>query len=1032
MLTRSRSLPLALLVVALPLCADLFTTAARRAPQAAPAAARVAAKPSASPTATPSASPTAQPTPSPTPSEPLVIRVGVVNFNGSESSYAEHDRVLSEMAKGEANPKISFRLVDGTYDDVLAWYQNGLLDVAVLSPGIVAQLLSKPEWKKQLQDNYIASEALKPVRANNIFASKQRRAERGEQFLYGAAVVVGKDAPVNTYEDLVREAEQDNVKMLYVHPLSVSGHILPRYVIEKELKIKNAENLGVEWTYDHGYSLRLLNEPDPDDTRIKVAVVMDDAKAPGDAEGAGFNYGDYYKKVEFPGLDNPDKLIPQDIVVLHPNFSEHRETVKRLFLKSGLGKTYRERKGWVDEYARVEGWLSALALPLNEMAQQYLSLEQIIGKIRYMKTARPEQTRLALVLSGGGAKCAYQLGVIQALEEELAVHEKPGGKRDVDIDLVVGTSGGAINALSVGLGITESDEGVTKLKETWEGFTQRSFFTPWGWFQPLLGTTLGLLQAIAAILAVRLFAREKINWQRRVGLISVILIALGLLLWYAGWRTVAMIPLITLPILLASRLFNNPSKNWWRHAGWAMIALGVVEMTVALTQWTPWERMKYVAAALLAAAQLVVIVVAARIYHSNQEDSDSLRWWKISLVIFAALVGAEVLVASLGGGDSWEALEQSGKNHVLHHLWLLLTLGLYGAAAALLVVGAGLLYVGAHDLPSLRPWGYYVFPGSKKMRVFRLLLLRRLSVATAAVATLLVAYSLLHNNTLSDSQGIEKIMSERFPELLATVRGEFKPGDGDPGARLRHLSQEIIANDWLKHDLVITSMRLPTEDDRRKAQPACSDCYFFYDHVDEIQKTPGGERFRSPADQPLRDPRFLPFKTDYGDRLMDVVIGSSSIFPVFPPRELASLGAPETLDKLIDGGFAHNSPIEAAVAWGATHIILVEASPAEEPQAPGQSLLANSVTALNYLFSQAQLVDARSRGKVEIYSIRPQPPHVDDRAAQPPSEIENPCARKTTTVKKEVSVAGANLCTFDFTKELVGSAIRLGRTDANK
>ena len=73
---------------------------------------------------------------------------------------------------------------------------------------------------------------------------------------------------------------------------------------------------------------------------------------------------------------------------------------------------------------------------------------------------------------------------------------------------------------------------------------------------------------------------------------------------------------------------------------------------------------------------------------------------------------------------------------------------------------------------------------------------------------------------------------------------------------------------------------------------------------------------------------------------------------------------------LVDGGFAHNTPVEAAAKWGATHIIVIEASPELHYRARrrfGRNLLA----AYNHLFAQAQLIDMRSREGLEIYTLRP-------------------------------------------------------------
>jgi len=119
---------------------------------------------------------------------------------------------------------------------------------------------------------------------------------------------------------------------------------------------------------------------------------------------------------------------------------------------------------------------------------------------------------------------------------------------------------------------------------------------------------------------------------------------------------------------------------------------------------------------------------------------------------------------------------------------------------------------------------------------------------------------------------------------------------------------------------------------------------------------------------------------DYPKLLLGVVRGSGTIFPGFPPVTIKAFPTNDSSVSLIDGGFVHNSPVEAAVQWGATHIILIEASPKsgrEKQKERGAArrlendLLQNTGEAFNYLFDQAQLLDVRSRKKVAIFVLRP-------------------------------------------------------------
>jgi predicted acylesterase/phospholipase RssA len=107
------------------------------------------------------------------------------------------------------------------------------------------------------------------------------------------------------------------------------------------------------------------------------------------------------------------------------------------------------------------------------------------------------------------------------------------------------------------------------------------------------------------------------------------------------------------------------------------------------------------------------------------------------------------------------------------------------------------------------------------------------------------------------------------------------------------------------------------------------------------------------------------------DQLLDVVLGSGAIFPLCPARTGIGHDSRSEDFQLIDGGFAHNSPLEAATEWKATHIFLIEASPTETNNVGG--FFHNSRVAFNYLYGQAQSVDLRvkSTTKATLFTLRP-------------------------------------------------------------
>ena len=76
----------------------------------------------------------------------------------------------------------------------------------------------------------------------------------------------------------------------------------------------------------------------------------------------------------------------------------------------------------------------------------------------------PLLPKVGLVLTGGGARAAYQVGVLRAVSAML-----PKGVRN-PFPVICGTSAGAINATSLAVSARNFHEGVRQLVEVWENF----------------------------------------------------------------------------------------------------------------------------------------------------------------------------------------------------------------------------------------------------------------------------------------------------------------------------------------------------------------------------------------------------------------------------------------------------------------------------------------------------------------------------------------------------------------------------------
>jgi NTE family protein len=77
---------------------------------------------------------------------------------------------------------------------------------------------------------------------------------------------------------------------------------------------------------------------------------------------------------------------------------------------------------------------------------------------------RPIQPRIGLVLSGGGARAAYQVGVLRAISEMLPANVP------TPFPIICGTSAGAINATVLAANARNFRQGVRQLMTVWKNF----------------------------------------------------------------------------------------------------------------------------------------------------------------------------------------------------------------------------------------------------------------------------------------------------------------------------------------------------------------------------------------------------------------------------------------------------------------------------------------------------------------------------------------------------------------------------------
>ncbi|HEX8149388.1 MAG TPA: patatin-like phospholipase family protein [Pyrinomonadaceae bacterium] len=938
-----------------------------------------------------------------------VVRVGITEYQNVEESYHRYEQLFREFSQAAGNDKpVTFEFAIGNYGEVLDWYNKGAIHVAILSAMPVADLLlnAGPNDLEKIEAAYLGDVSVTKqpfVSAANQSVKELFPPDANEDpFKYRTGgVVLDSDSEIRNIEDVKKFWLKDQVKFLFVRPFSMSGYILPLSVLRSYGIDPKPEQM--EFTYQHQKSLEFMRDtPGPvAGARAKhlVAFVLDTTAYEPPPGGRA----KLFRRVEgMRELD--DYRIPREIVLanyhLEKNeldeaaegyaneFAKFKAIMSRLLAdwrartggkrtvmleepggkKTTLDIQWRMRPaGWRNDYSEMEKALNSTKLPRQLLYRS--TLDELLGDLAN-EARRGRPPRLALVLSGGGAKCAYQAGAVVAVEKKLKqINEKlkkDGVElaRPIDIDLVVGTSGGAINALLAALGVTGSDKAEAEMRGMWGSFRQRQFFQPPLRFNLIFGLCFGLLQALLITVAVLLFGRHSMNWP----------VTFIVLLFFAAAQLAA-----------ATYFQTPPGQIWWLLGIEAVFVFSII-LTVLLFGF------------------LIDLVRGRFGRKAPVAADDALHHWRrltIVLMIFAGLL--EGVVAKTNWVEG--LVSPAGNNHWVEHGWMLLTLVCNWAFPYPLLVGLLMALVGRTF--------WRGFDWNRRREAF----VWWTAIVLLVFSGLLVSDVFFKQNSPSEAQGIEDAFAQMIPALIHnTVRPEFAP---PPKADVRetplaNISRGLLEVDppLLRRDLVITTSRLPQTDEGASGVRTLPDDLYFYFRYNK------DERLKPPLDR-----RFVPFKWNR-EKLLEVVIGSSTIYPIFPSRTLENvrLGNEEVPQhepvekmKVIDGGFIHNIPIEAAGLWKASHIILIDASPP-----PGQSepldFFDNVVTAFGYLFDQAQRTDMLARGGAETFELRPT------------SGCDKENFRPTCT--GDAGVPEPDMDTFDFAPHLVEEAFDLGLRDA--
>jgi predicted acylesterase/phospholipase RssA len=895
-------------------------------------------------------------------------------------------------AASAAGPCVAFAF--GSDYQLLDWLENGKLDAAVLSP-FAAELLRSAAVPGR---TYFGFTTVWPLTGSAFPPRRLQIMPRGSRTADGSAA----DVYDRFILALGRTDEAPSVSIRLTSHLAAGLPLLIEYTQSRLETLAGEPGLSVAHFW----------------TRFLDGLSFADDR-PGAGEEADLVVRTRLAELTCPGVAQDVLLVPtcdsgrpgyRDVLVYSPKagrvlFAGREGAPAPEFGRNIIGR-------WLD------GMLDARSHPESVPLQTFLDanfgLHEIgFSKRRHFRFTLAElwdqfalagtasgDAPFALVLTGGGVKAAYQTGMIDHLYGTglLSNRKPPPGDDAIAVDYVVGTSGGAL----LGIFVSAIDEpaGLDLTQALWRNEAEDRYTASFDVF-PIIEMPR-YLSVIASILvfALVVFATRRTDRLRSTTIEATIpsryriverlsttfspRLVWPLLVFVAPWVIKGVngeaglehVPAIagiffSISVLIAlysdNRLIFQDSFTWGdlslsgRQLFLLLAGLFLAVVPLINEGMGAFENPllpllgSYIGVGTLICCTGMVLVFFAvhRIYRSNH--TVHVRDWlipKAAATIIAVPVLAYLLLLLTGrpmfelNGEFWRYL-LAYSAVVATGLILLARLHRREPAANPLTVGLDFL---AAD-----------FPG----RTYHITMKRYLRVM------LVVTLAFLWWNIVMAPgiYGNEKA-KEHFVGIYTKPACEAR-GLDETACRRLDLDTPLFIRPQVKFIVSATSLEQQRE-------------WYFLLHPEmlgedcpDITSVESGERLNELEGG---DPRWQIADCRLrNSNLVDIAFASGSPFPVFPatrvelPEEQADVW-------LVDGGYAHNIPIEAARAVAARRVLVLSSSPLHRQEAQQASRLeeqwlgnlSHNLTRLfPYLFERSQIEDKVSAENMFVATISP-------------------------------------------------------------
>jgi predicted acylesterase/phospholipase RssA len=615
--------------------------------------------------------------------------------------------------------------------------------------------------------------------------------------------------------------------------------------------------------------------------------------------------------------------------------------------------------------------------------------------------------RLALVLTGGGVKAAYQTSMIDYLYDEQRLINSGASERrpySQQVDYVIGTSGGAL----LGVFVAAMDEKFDALrrgadanrltailwKEPGDGIRSYDVFP---FLDMMRYASLIVALIVVWMIAVVLLAMFRSHYPQvtRIDHSEESFFGRRARAWKESWPWILL--LVTAPIIISkvagvNRVEHMPTETGLYYAWMALVAfysdvrlypvkpfewlrarldwktlavaaLGAALIGVAL--WRPFADagMLYVN---LACAGFVALIHALHLFFHAQTEYFRAEPRTQIFGAFGVLLG--IVFLSYFGVVFAMWLEATSLLEMHGGFWM------YFLAFAALFTGLYFWLGRAGHIKSARNWAQaslgYLFSEYRSRAMFGSE--RRFMRFMTMTVLAWVWWNMLAAPALYGNRNAREYLDGAFQRFTTIAHGQQPTGESrvSPGPAADPDDVTAGVEFPLAVPFVITATSLEKSQER----------YFLFvsGEDDVIDASLSPEAWFNV----VRDPRWVVVRKPVDRELQHAAFASGSPFPVFSAHDV-KLRALRNNERLIDGGFAHNKPLEAAFALGARKVLVLNSSPLEAGTGAGActlmslnvgELACNLPKLLPYLWERSQVEDLLSTRSMVVASIYPTAP----------------------------------------------------------